>query len=282
MCNSMRTVSEILKHAKASLERTSDTPNIDSELLLCHLLKIDRFDLLLDQSRVLSNDQIISFENLLQQRVNRKPIAYIINEKWFFDDCFYVDERVLTPRPETEILVEKAIEFLKKEKKGYFNILDICTGSGCIGITLKKYFNGSLTMSDISKDALFVAKRNAENIIPNENYTVVHSDLFSSISGEFDIITSNPPYLSKFDMDAIINTPVNFEPELALYGGESGFEVPKKIIDSASDYLCSGGFLFMELGYEGANYVKKLKSDLTLIDIIKDYNGIERVAIWAR
>jgi len=265
------------------LKNVSETPRLDSEMLLAHILKWERFQLILNHEKIVTAEQERQFNSLIGKRCEKLPVAYILKKKYFFEDIFYVDERVLVPRPETEILVESAANYLKNNKHSSSDILDICCGSGCIGLSIFKFFDGSLTLSDISDRALEVTEINRKSLFPGRNdIKTIKSDIFDNIEGKFDIITANPPYLSEKDMEEIKSTAVEHEPALALYGGKSGFELPEKIIKDAHNYLKQEGFLFMELGFEGAAFVIELKSGLKLIEIKKDYSGIDRVAIWQK
>lgn len=271
-------IEEILSQASVKIGNISETPLLDAEMILANVLKISRFDLILKRKESISIQDHTKFQNDLNRRTNFEPVAYITGEKAFFEDVFYVDRRVLIPRPETEFLVLKAIEHLKKTEKKC-DVLDICCGSGCVGLSILRVMDCNLTLSDISEDALDVSRINAEKLFPEgKDIRFIKSDLFSSISEKFDVITANPPYLSKSDMEKYVTGAMAFEPAAAFYGGESGIEKTIEIIDASFDFLKPQGILILELGHEGAGYIKDLRN-IKGLEIINDYSGIERVAV---
>jgi len=276
-------ITGILSDSANYLASISDSPRLDSELILAHVLECTRFDLYLESNISLKNDDMELFKFLLERRKKGEPVAYILGKKEFFEDSFFVDKRVLVPRPETELLVEYAINEMQRQKIKSPDILDICTGSGCIGISVFKFFDGTLTLSDISKDALGVALINAKNILGEKfsSVTAVESNLFSNISKTYDLITANPPYLSEKDMKEI-QKPLTYEPENALFGGKNGFELTDKIIEEAPKHLNQGGLLIIEMGYEGASFLKEKNSGLEFVKILKDYQNIERHVVFIR
>lgn len=271
-------IEDILSQAAVKIGKISETPLLDAEMILANVLKISRFDLILKRNESVSAENNSIFQNNLVRRTNFEPVAYIIGEKAFFEDIFYVDRRVLIPRPETEFLVIRAIEHLKRNAK-MCDVLDICCGSGCVGLSILRVMDCKLTLSDISEDALTVAKMNAERLFPqNDSISFIKSDLFGSISGKFDVITANPPYLSKSDMEKYVTGAMTFEPANAFYGGEKGIEKTLEIIDTSFEFLKPQGVLILELGHEGAGYIKN-SENIKDFEIIKDYSGIERVAV---
>ena len=271
-------IEELLFQAAGSIRNVSETPELDAEIILAYVLKISRFDLLLKRNEIICDENISKYQEAVKRRVNLEPVAYITGEKAFFEDVFYVDRRVLIPRPETEFLVIRAIEHIKKTGKKC-DVLDICCGSGCAGLSILRVMDCNLTLSDISEDALPVAKINAKRLFPQNNgISFIKSDLFSSISGKFDVITANPPYLSNSDMEKYVTGAMAFEPATAFYGGETGIEITLEIIKNSVDFLKPQGILILELGYEGAGYLKE-SAKIENLEIIKDYSGIERVAV---
>ena len=281
MSGFLQTVGESISEGTDLLKNVSETPRLDAEILLAKVLETDRFTLFTKYSETLPPEKKEKYDNFLKRRSNFEPVAYITNEKEFFEDTFFVDERVLIPRPETEFIVEKAISLLKNREKT--EILDICCGSGCIGLSIKRACETALTLADLSQKALEVAEINAEKLFPSDKtIRFVQSDLFDKIDGQFDIITANPPYLSEEDMKKFVVKDLIFEPEAAFYGGKDGFEITKKIIELAGGFLKPEGFLILELGYEGADFLKETASTLELKEIIKDYAGIERTAVFRK
>jgi release factor glutamine methyltransferase len=275
-----QTIDSVISKSSIELKNISDTPALDSDILAAHILNISKFDLLLKKKETPPEGFEIKFQKIINERKKGVPVAYLTNKKDFFEDTFFVDNRVLIPRPESEFIVTEAVSHLRK-KEGEADVLDICCGSGCIGLSILRVSDCNLTLSDISKHALEVAEINRKNLFPlNNNIQIIESDLFQNIDGKFDVITANPPYLSEKDMSEFVQGSLEFEPRNALYGGKSGMEVTLKIIEQAQTYLKSDGVLIVELGYEGTQNIKTLASNIHLKKIIKDYNGITRTAVF--
>lgn len=218
-------------------------------------------------------------ENAVANLRNGVPFQYILGETDFYGFKFKVNENVLIPRPETEILVEAAITWGQSLEKPC-SVLDICTGSGCIAVTLGKYLGGSLVAGDISPGALEVAKTNAAYHGVGIDFR--QGDLFDvAVPGEtFDIITSNPPYLSKGDMEAI-STEVGKEPALALYGGADGLDLCRRLIDGAPQFLNSPGLFLMEIGETQGEAVLAMAGNYFSNPVVKtDLCGKPRF-LWA-
>ncbi|HPS30450.1 MAG TPA: peptide chain release factor N(5)-glutamine methyltransferase [bacterium] len=271
-------IEDVLSKAVLSINNISDTPRLDAEIILALVLRLSRFDLFTRRHEFINEIDILKFEELVKRRMNSEPVAYITGEKAFFEDVFKVDKRVLIPRSETEFLVMKAIDYLKKYKNRP-SVLDICTGSGCAGLSILRVVDCDITLSDISNDALDVVKINARRLFPeNESIKIINSDLFQNIEEKYDVITANPPYLSENDMKNFVKGSLEFEPVSAFYGGRLGIELTRKIIRDAKDFLKSDGLLMIELGYEGSAFIKDQK-EMKLIELVKDYNGIDRVAV---
>ena len=274
-------VRELIDEASEKLKNVSETPRLDAEILLAKALEASRFELFTKYDENVAQEHEKLFRSFLERRLSFEPIAYITNEKEFFEDTFFVDKRVLIPRPESEFIVEKAAELLKNTEKA--EVLDICCGSGCIGLSIKRASGCRLTLSDISQDALVVAKINSARLFPNStDISFVKSDLFSDISGQFDLITANPPYLSEDDMKNFVVKELSFEPENAFFGGKTGFEITEKILKSVHNFLKPGGYFITELGFEGKNFINKNYDGIELMEIVKDYSGIDRAAIFRK
>lgn len=274
-------VANLLDEAEKKLKEISETPRLDAEILLAKVLGTNRFGLFTKYNEEAGDKAAELFASFLERRMKFEPVAYITNEKEFFEDTFFVDSRVLIPRPESEFIVEKAVNLLKNSEKA--DVLDICCGSGCIGLSIKRATGCRLTLSDISIDAIEVAKINSARLFPGSNdISFIQSDLFSAISGKFDLITANPPYLSENDMKNFVVQELEFEPENAFFGGKTGFETTEKILYSVHNFLKSGGYFITELGFEGANFINKNYENLELTEIIKDYSGINRAAVFRK
>ena len=274
-------VSSLIDEAEKKLKGISETPRLDAEILLAKALDTNRFGLFTKYNEEVGDKAAELFASFLERRINFEPVAYITNEKEFFEDIFFVDNRVLIPRPESEFIVEKALNLLKSIEKA--DILDICCGSGCIGLSIKRAGGCRLTLSDISTEALDVAGINAAKLFPGStDISFVQSDLFSTISGEFDLITANPPYLSAGDMEKFVVKELKFEPENAFFGGKTGFETTEKILNDVHKFLKTDGYFITELGFEGSNFIEKKYDGIELKEIIKDYSGINRAALFRK
>lgn len=217
------------------------------------------------------------FKNNIQNFLEGMPIQYINNKAYFMGLEFYVDENVLIPRCDTEILVEEIIKIIKKDS--LLKILDLCTGSGAIAISLKKYLNNiEIMASDISDKALMVARKNASKIGVDVKF--IESDLFNNINGKFDLIVSNPPYIKKSVIPSL-DKQVRNEPILALDGGKDGLDFYRKISYDAKRFLNNNGYLCFEIGYDQRKEVEDILLQNGYINIYskKDYGGNDRIVI---
>lgn len=216
------------------------------------------------------------------------PLQYIIGKERFFGLDFLVDEDVLIPRPETEVLVETVLEIVKgtRHKAQGTRILDLGTGSGCIAVSFmsrliltKNASNCRIVASDISDRALEVAKKNASLNGVSDGISFIHSDLFKNIDGKFDIIVSNPPYVARYEFGSM-QKEVLREPRLAIDGGEDGLLFYRRIFDEAPRYLKQGGYCAVEIGYgqrEAVRDIMERSGNFKVIDVRKDQYGIDRV-----
>jgi release factor glutamine methyltransferase len=209
---------------------------------------------------------------ILNKVLHGYPVQYALGKVDFSNLEFHVNKHTLIPRPETEELVDLVI---KENSKG--EVLDLCTGSGAIGVSLALSEKFNVTASDISLEALEVAKTNAEKL--KANVTFIHSNLFENIDKKFDIIVSNPPYLTKQDMQNL-QKEVKFEPKLALYGGEDGLDFYRQIISNAYKYLNEKGVLYLEIGinqYKDIENIVVKEQKYSKVQVIKDIQGVERI-----
>lgn len=253
-------------------------PVNDAALLLSHLTGLSPLSLRLDEDTVLDYQITEAYQILVEQRIVRIPLQYILKEAPFFCRLFRVDSRVLIPRPETELLCEWALEILRNHPLP--RILDLCCGSGCIGITLKaEKPDAFVTCSDISPDALALAAENAERL--RVDVAFCQSDLLEKFTSCcFDLIISNPPYIPS----AVCNTlqeEVLQEPRLALDGGADGLSIYRRIIPNAFRSLVPGGILMMELGKGEDTEVEKLlfAYSFVSVEIREDMSGIRRMIL---
>lgn len=232
-------------------------------------------------SEELSVEQENRYFDLINKNINEDtPLSHLVGFDYFYDRKFKVTKDVLSPRMETEELIYKVLEYIKKSKKDSFRILDLCTGSGIIAITLKKEIVEKYTeivASDISEKALSIAIENANN--NNANITFIKSDLFDNISGKFDLIISNPPYISYKDKITIKDSVLNYDPHLALFAEEDGIYFYRKIIEKAVHYLSKDGVIFFEIGYDQKEKILELgKNNNFITTVYKDINDRDRIA----
>ena len=219
-----------------------------------------------------TEEQMSMIGDLVEQRLSGQPLQYILGEWEFYGLPFYVDERALIPRQDTELMVETAISMI--QKRGYQSCLDLCTGSGCIAVSIAKHAQISVTASDISVDALELAQENAA--LNEVRVAFLESDLFDQIDGKFDLICCNPPYLSKEDMEHL-QKEVSFEPSLALYGGADGLDYYRRIAKEYQAHLNAGGALLLEIGSTQAETAAELFTAKT--SVLNDLAGNPRVLV---
>ncbi len=272
-------ISQLLVYGKQLLKDNGiESYSLDSRLLLMEAAGLSATDIITDGEQTLCEGRQQRFLNLLKMRKEHMPVAYILNRCEFMSLPFYVDENVLIPRGDTEILVEHAIELIKTNK--YEKILEIGTGSGCISVSLANYLdNIEITACDISEKAIEIANKNAlNNNVANKIY-FIRSDLFSNISEKFDLIISNPPYITENEMAELPKSVSGFEPHLALYGGIDGLKFYKDILENSKNYLNHNASVAFEIGCFQSDDVKNLMklNNFRNIEIINDLSGLNRV-----
>ncbi|MBQ3795805.1 MAG: peptide chain release factor N(5)-glutamine methyltransferase [Butyrivibrio sp.] len=253
---------------------------LDARLLLEFACGTDHNTLLAHPEREVSESEAKEYEEFLNRRSKREPLAYIIGKWDFMGLSFAVNKNVLIPEQDTEVLVEEAMRFLEDG----FRILDLCTGSGCIALSLLNYSNNTTAVgTDISEEALSVAKENAKDLSLSERALLVKTDLFPEMDDDgskFDLIVSNPPYIRSDVIETLAPEVRDYEPRLALDGDADGLVFYRRIIDEAPKYLFSNGYLIMEIGYDQAFEVTELLEKAGCyhdIEVIKDYAGNDRV-----
>ena len=259
----MNTVQEILqKNYKDLLNHNIQTAKIDSEVILANILNTTRINLITKQDITLNKEQENLFNKLVERRKQKEPVAYILNKKEFWNENYFVDKRVLIPRPETEILIELLLKKTKDKNKAY-KVLDLGCGSGCLLISFLKEMHKSQGVGvDISRNALEVAKKNIELHNLNNRAKLVRLNLLTlHTKDKFDVIFSNPPYLSSSDYAKLSDDVKNFEPKQALVGGFNGVLYYKKIIALAQSALKKNGNLALELGDRQYRTISKLLQD---------------------
>lgn len=291
------TVSEILDKVTSYLKRRGiPEPRIDAEVLLAHVLEIERLEIYLNfDSRVTEKD-LSAYKKLIERKVRREPVAFIVGYKEFMGLKFFLNKDVLIPRPETEILVEKVIEKVrnigKSRNYGYrrdnsLTIVDLCTGSGNIAISLARNIAScKIYATDISKGAIQVARKNAKFHNVEGRVEFLLGDLFSPLEKlnsnlAVDFVVSNPPYVKSRDL-VLLSPEIKKEPLSALEGGNEGLNFYHRIIPEASKYLVDGGYLIMEIGdYQGKAVMNLIKKEKQFYppQLVKDYAGLDRVIV---
>jgi len=228
----------------------------------------------------LSTIALKAFHQAIKRRINNEPISKIFNEKNFWKYNFFVNENVLDPRPETELVIEKVIKYFpKKDEK--LKILDICTGSGCLAISLAiEYRNAQVTATDISSDALKVAQINANNLCSDNEIQFVKCNLIKNLD-TYDIIVSNPPYLSELDYKKTTKEIQSFEPKIALIGGIDGLKFYRDIAYLLPDILSSTSVVFIEIGNNQAKEAIQIfkKKKIQCLEIVKDIQQLNRLLV---
>lgn len=236
-------------------------------------------------SEKLSKENEEKYFSLIEKHIKEDvPLSHLVGFEYFYDRKFKVTKDVLSPRMETEELIYKVVEYVKATKKNNLKILDLCTGSGIIAITLKKELEQVLVdviASDISEEAIEVAKENAQS--HDATIKFVKSDIFNNIDDKFDIIVSNPPYIDRKDEVTMKDNVLKYDPHLALFAEEEGMYFYRKIIEQANDYLNENGVIFFEIGYDQKDKIIKL-ADMNgySAEVYKDINGRDRMAFLVR
>ena len=236
-------------------------------------------------SEQISKENEDKYFSLIEKHIKEDvPLSHLVGFEYFYDRKYKVTKDVLSPRMETEELIYKVIEYVKASNKNKFKILDLCTGSGIIAITLKKELDQvsvDVIASDISEEAIEVAKENAQS--HNATIKFIKSDIFNNIDDKFDIIVSNPPYIDRKDEVTMQDNVLKYDPHLALFAEEEGMYFYREIIEQANDYLNENGVIFFEIGYDQKDKIIKL-ADLNgySAEVYKDINGRDRMAFLVR
>lgn len=281
-------LSQLYKSFTDSFKEISDSPAADARILICHCLGITQTQLALYSDEEVPKDKIKELEKLKERRMSGEPVAYLTGERGFYECTFKVSEDTLIPRADTETLVEEAIADITElcEEQQEVKILDLCCGTGCIGISVAKVLAEcfdmvSLTLADVSEKAMAVCKENAKALIEEDNIEVsfLVGDLFSKITEtDYDAILSNPPYIAS-SVIPTLEKQVQFEPKLALDGGKDGLDFIRAIAQEAKNHLVPGGLLEMEIGYDQAQSASQILAENGYfeIDVIQDLGGNDRL-----
>lgn len=273
----MNTYLNTIISASKLLVGISETPRLDAEVIMAHVLHIERHALPLYYNTTITKDIELRFSRLIKRRLKSEPVAYITGYREFYSLPFKVNRHVLIPRPETELLVDYAIYYAKS----HATIIDIGTGSGAIAIAIKYSRPDCIVWAtDISAHALDVAKKNANAILGTHSITFVQSNLFNELPEmKFDIIVSNPPYI---DPDDYIKLPpdLHYEPRDALIAPQHGFGIIKLLLDKADKYLSPDGIMILEIGQNILNILQDhIQQTNYTFSVLKDYAGLPRIVI---
>lgn len=279
----MKSVRSVVEEAQERLIQAGKEEHIiDAQWLMMAVYDWTRPSYIMNQTIAVEQEKLAVFNAYMTRRLSGEPLQYILNHQSFYGYDFYVDERVLIPRFETEELVEKAVNICRKMSgQGMLKVMDMCSGSGCIGITvLKEVEQASCTFVDISKDALEVAEKNSRQLGVAGRSTFIHSDLFADVKeDEYDMILSNPPYIVSEVIDSLEEEVRMKEPGLALDGGQDGLDFYRRIVRDSRDKLTKGGWLFFEIGYDQMEAVKELMLSAGYSDVAgyRDLSGNDRI-----
>ena len=276
--NSMK-IQEILSSGIKTLnEYKREDASLEARILLADILDISKDDLIIYYDREIKDEDIKKFQNGIEKISKGYPVQYLTHKKEFMKMEFFVNEDVLVPRSDTEILVEEAISLIKEQNKK--DILELCTGSGIIAISLAKYLeNINITATDISDKALDIARKNESRLLENKAINFIQSDMFENINNKFDIIVSNPPYIKS---EVIKDYNLKYEPKLALDGGEDGLKFYNIIINEGYNYLKDRGIIALEIGYDQREKVIEIAKNTEKyknIEFKKDLFGNDRIII---
>ena len=280
-------LSELYNSFTDAFRETSDSPSADAAILICHCLGITRTQLVLSPNEEIPQEKLEELMRIKAARENGEPVAYLTGERGFYECVFSVSHDTLIPRADTETLVEEAVADIAEtfEDRPEIRILDLCCGTGCIGISVAKVLSEvfekvTLVLSDVSEKAMDVCRKNAEALIGEDNIEVTFNtgNLFEGLDGVFDAVLSNPPYIAT-SVIPTLEKQVQFEPVLALDGGADGLDFVRKIAASAKAHLVPGGILQMEIGYDQGKEARDIlrKEGYRKISVIKDLEDCDRV-----
>ena len=277
----MATIQELLVLGKEKLEKSNNEyAKYERKVLLEEVLQQSYMYMLMNGEEEVPREKEQQYMELLEKRCQHYPLQYLLGYTHFMDYVFFVNEQVLIPRNDTEVLVEQANCFLEDrlKERGSVSVLDLCCGSGCIGISLKLYFPQiQLALSDLSEGALEVTRKNLEK--HGVEAKVYCGDLFSAVEGKMDLIVSNPPYIEQSVIPTLMPEVKDCEPMMALDGGEDGLDFYRRIIEEAPEYLKDKGILMFEIGHNQGKAVENLMKEKGFLDIAiqKDYAGLDRI-----
>lgn len=280
----MVTLAEQLRLSAARLAKAgSDTPELDARVLTSHVLKLPIESLVRNANQPLKADEVSMLETVIARREKREPVSHIIGERGFWKDTFKVSKHVLTPRPDSETMIEGLTKY-RPEKNAAYTILDLGTGSGCLLLSaLREYPNAQGIGVDISEDALDVARENANALKLSTRARFMKSDWFENLDKTIraDIVLMNPPYIPRDDISTLDRDVKNYEPHLALDGGQDGFSCYRKIFSQLSLYLSNHPLILIEVGVNQADEIAALghTNGMKLKSILPDLAGTPRIVV---
>lgn len=282
------TIQKLLNWVAEYLGRKGiDSPRLSAELLLSHVLAKKRIELYTQFDRRVAEDQLARLRELVKRAGQHEPVAYLVGKTEFYSLELNVTPDCMIPRPETELLVERAIEFLRVHSSPQI-VCDLCTGGGCIAIAIAKNCpTARIIASDISDDALKVAAQNVQKHLLDKRVELLCGDLFEPVTARlpgdrFDLIVCNPPYVSAAEYEALAKNVRDFEPRLALFAGPDGLDIFRRVIQEAGGFLKPGGALMLEIGFSQGRAIKELLEQtgtFAEIRFDKDLQNHDRIAI---
>ena len=282
------TIKKLLEWISEYFESNSvDSPRLSAELLLCHVLKLERIQLYTLYDRVVQADQLAALRALVKRGAEHEPIAYLVRRCEFYSLPLKITPDCLIPRPETEHLVERAIDFLRQRPSPHY-VLDLCTGSGCIAAAIAKNVKDiQVVATDICDNALKIAADNIRQHKLDDKVRLLCGDLFDAIiegvdETQFDLIVSNPPYVSDDEYEKLEQNVKHYEPKLALWAGVDGLDIYQRILKKVDEFLKPDGALMMEIGYAQGPAIQKMLEEASIfkdITIEKDFANNDRIAI---
>lgn len=276
----MKPLLEVLQSGAAYLGKKGvEEARLNMEHLLAHVLGCRRMDLYLRFDEALRDADLDQLRELLRRRGEGEPLQHLLGTVEFFGAEFVCDHRALVPRPETEYLIERLVKSFAS--KAPSRVLDVGTGSGCIGLSLAKAWPAAaVTLADISEDALELARLNASRLGLDGRVRLLRSDLFEKISGEFDLIVANLPYIPHHEL-AVLSREVKCDPALALDGGERGWEIVERFIKSCLPHLRPGGMIALEIGHDQAAHIAAVCRSEGLLRVAawQDLQGVDRFVV---
>lgn len=268
-------------------DKKVDSPRLSAELLMCSVLSMSRIELYTQFDKIISKDNLDKLHKLVKRAAENEPVAYLIGKTEFYSIELNINKTCLIPRPETELLVERAIDFLRG-RGGKQIVCDLCTGCGCIAVAIAKNFQDcEIIATDISSEALETAEQNVKKFKLADRIKLLRGDLFEPFipqieTVKFDLIVCNPPYVNAADYTELAKNVKDYEPKEALYGGIDGLDIYRRIAQRVDDFLKADSSLIMEIGYSQGPAVRKLLEKTQVfsqIQVEKDFNNNDRIVI---